>query len=107
MIWLHSVFLGGLDPSQSMIGQLAGFQIFSKFLDVEVIRVASCGLRGDIFDSIYDPLVFTGNQLGRRTVTTEFCSLQTGKLMCDTIITYMQPWLDMHRCSWVLNGDLT
>lgn len=62
-----------------MIGQVAGFQLFSGFLDIEVINVTGCGLRADIFDSFYDPLVFIGIQLKRTFTTTAFCRAEAGE----------------------------
>ena len=70
-----------------MIGQMSNFQLFSSFLDIEMIKTTGCGLRADLFDSLYDPLVFIGDQLNRTITTTEFCGQATG-MMATTIYAY-------------------
>ena len=52
-----------------------------------MIKTTGCGLRADLFDSLYDPLVFIGDQLNRTITTTEFCGQATG-MMATAIYAY-------------------
>lgn len=47
-------FVGNFDRHQSMVGEIASFQIFSRRIVPAFFEVTGCGLRADIFDSTYD-----------------------------------------------------
>lgn len=75
-------FSGNINNAQASVGQISGFQLFSKYLSIDVIAITGCGLRADLWDSFYVALDVYGaaNDYLIEDVATSFCSEESGKI---------------------------
>ena len=74
-------FLGSINNQQASVGEISGFQLFSRYLAIEEVKITGCGYKADLFDSFYREFdVFGGGSTYvLEDVAVPFCSDESGK----------------------------
>ena len=73
-------FKGSINNQQASVGEISGFQLFSRYLIMEEIKITGCGYKADVFDSFYREFDIFGD--GSTYIVEEnsvsFCSDESG-----------------------------
>ena len=73
-------FKGSINNQQASVGKISGFQLFSRYMIMEEIKITGCGYKADVFDSFYREFDIFGD--GSTYIVEEnsvsFCSDESG-----------------------------